>query len=178
MTQWYLRKHDDGSIHGPVALDQLQDWSLSAKVSPLDKVSKDGQATWLRAPMVEELHMDWLVEVNDSYLYGPTTFGAVQEFLAADEIDGDTFLINTRDHRRSQIRDMPAFRQPASQSASPGKVSSRLDDAGAPPSNLSDRVLQVEQMLIQQRRALEESELRYQRLRQHYIERTGDKPPV
>ena len=177
--QWYLRKHDDESVHGPVTLEQLQDWSLSAKVSPLDKVSQDDQQTWLRAPMIEELHMDWLVEVTDDYLYGPTTFGAVQEFLAAEEIDGNTYLINTRDHRRTQICDMPAFRQPAAQSAPPGKVSSRLDDGSSTASNnLSERVLQIEEMLIQQRRALEESELRYQRLRTHYIDKTGETPPV
>jgi hypothetical protein len=176
-SNWYLRKHDDGSIHGPVPLEQLRDWSLSAKISPLDKVSSDRQATWLRAPMVEDLHMDWLVEVSDDYLYGPTTFGAVQEFLAADEIGGETYLINTRDGGRSQIKNMPAFRQPAAAVATPGQVTSRLDDGSSPKASQGGaRISQIESMLIQQRRALEEAEQRYQNLRAKYIEKTGEQP--
>ncbi len=174
--QWYLRKHDDESLHGPVTLEQLQDWSLAAKVSPLDKVSSDDKQTWRRAPMVEDLHMDWLVEVSDDYLYGPTTFGAVQEFLAADEIDGETFVINTRDGRRSQIKDMPAFRKPPEERNAPGNVTSRLDGEAKGVVNLGERIIQIEEMLLQQRRALEEAELRYQRLRAKYIEKTGETP--
>ena len=55
---WFLNKHDDGTIFGPASGDQIQDWALAAKISPLDKVSNDGQATWRRAPMFPELHMD------------------------------------------------------------------------------------------------------------------------
>ena len=183
-NEYYLKKHDDGSIHGPVDLEQLRDWSLAAKVSPLDRVSNDAKRTWRRAPMIPSLHMDWLVEVSDDYLYGPTTFGAVQEFLAADEISVEAFIINTIDGTRAQIKDMPAFRTTGGEGgSSPGRITGRLEaaeDASAEKDSeaslLSERLVKVERMLVQQRRALEEAELRYQRLRAQYIEKTGENP--
>jgi hypothetical protein len=177
MDSWHLRKHDDGSIHGPVTLEQLRDWSLAAKISPLDKVSDDGESTWLRAPMIPDLHMDWLVEVSSDYLYGPTTFGTVQEFLAAEEIGEETFILNCLDGRRAQIKDMPAFRKRSGGDQSPGKGTNRLSESDAPgDSEQGKRMVQLENMLVQQRRALEESELRYQRLRVKYIEKAGESP--
>ncbi len=176
METWYLKKHDDESVHGPVPLDQLRDWSLSAKISPLDKVSYDDKWTWLRAPMVPELHMDWLVEVTPDFLYGPTTFGTVQEFLAAGEISEDTYILNCVDGRRAQIKEMAAFRKGGENGADPGKVTDRLTGDGGEGGGDGGRIRQLEDMLVQQRRALEEAELRYQRLRVKYIEKTGENP--
>ena len=176
---WYLKKHDDGTVHGPVDLEHLRDWSLAAKISPLDRVSNDGRTTWRRAPMIAALHMDWLVEVSEDFLYGPTTFGTIQEFLASEEIDVDTAIINTLDGTRTLIKDMPAFRKPGDSATTPGTISARLDDGGGNDEEntlLSERLVKVERMLVQQRRALEEAELRYQRLRAKYIEKTGETP--
>jgi len=178
-ANWYLKKHDDGSIHGPVDIGHLRDWSLAAKISPLDRVSNDGKTTWRRAPMVAALHMDWLVEVAGDFLYGPTTFGTIQEFLVAGEIDVDTTIINTLDGSRTLIKDMPAFSIPSeTATASPGTITSKLDetDVGDDAALMSERLVKVERMLVQQRRALEEAELRYQRLRAKYIEKTGETP--
>ena len=47
---WYLLKHDDGSLFGPIPFDQLKQWAMDAQISPLDKVSTD-QANWIKAPM-------------------------------------------------------------------------------------------------------------------------------
>ena len=58
--QWFLMKHDDGSVFGPVSFDQLRQWAEDAQISPLDKVSLD-ESTWIKAPMVPELGMDYLV---------------------------------------------------------------------------------------------------------------------
>jgi len=177
MDNWHLKKHDDGSIHGPVPLDQLRDWSLAAKISPLDKISNDDKATWKRAPMLADLHMDWLVEVSADYLYGPTTFGTVQEFLAAEEINDATYILNCLDGRRVQIKDMPAFRTRSDNGSAPGSVTALLTQRKpVNESGQGNRMRQLEDMLIQQRRALEEAELRYQRLRVKYIEKTNETP--
>ena len=57
--------------------------------------------------MLPQLAMDWLVELTSENFYGPTTLGALQEFIRLGEIDGETFVINTCDGSRRQIREMP-----------------------------------------------------------------------
>ena len=80
-------KNDDGTVFGPISFEQLRQWSVDAQVSPLDKVSTD-EKNWIKAPMVPELEMDYLVEVSPDQFYGPTTIGAVREFLQVGEING------------------------------------------------------------------------------------------
>ena len=83
--EWFFMKHDDGSIFGPISFNQLRQWAEDAQISPLDKVSLD-ESTWIKAPMVPELGMDYLVEVSSDQYYGPTTLGAIREFLIIGEI--------------------------------------------------------------------------------------------
>jgi len=92
---WFLRKHQDGSVFGPISFDQLSGWASAAQVAPHDVVSTD-QQTWLKAPMVPQLGMDWLVEVTSEHYYGPTTVGAIQEFIRLGDINADTFVIFLR----------------------------------------------------------------------------------
>jgi hypothetical protein len=105
---WFLRKHQDGSVFGPISFDQLSGWASAAQVAPHDLVSTD-QQTWLKAPMVAQLGMDWLVEVTSEHYYGPTTVGAIQEFIRLGDINAETFVINSCDGMRRQIREMPAL---------------------------------------------------------------------
>src|SRR6187402_2534326 len=93
---WYLMKNEDGSVFGPITFDQLHTWSTDAQVSPLDRVSND-EKTWVKAPMIPELEMDYLIEVSPDQFYGPTTIGAVREFLEAGEINQDTMVTNCTD---------------------------------------------------------------------------------
>ena len=74
--QWYLRKHEDGTIFGPMSFEQLSSWAWNAQIAPHDAISSD-QVTWMKAPMLPDLAMDWLVEVTTERYYGPTTLGAV-----------------------------------------------------------------------------------------------------
>lgn len=173
---WFLNKHDDGSIFGPASADQIQDWALGAKISPLDKVSNDGQATWRRAPMFPELHMDWLVEVSDDYLYGPTTFGTVQEFLAAGEIDGETVVINCKEGSQARVKDMPVFSTRLRKNSADNLVNETTTGDKQPGLSDSEHILELEGKILDLRRALHESELRYQQLRQKYIDATGSAP--
>src|SRR5260370_1258955 len=38
---WFLRKHQGGSVFGPISFDQLAGWASSAQVAPQDVVSTD-----------------------------------------------------------------------------------------------------------------------------------------
>jgi len=152
---WYLMKHDDDTVFGPIAFEELADWAQNAQVSPLDKVSTD-QASWVKAPMIPELHMDWLVEVSPDQFYGPTTVMAVREFLIAGEINQETRLTNCADGRETMVSGLPELRPAHQPSASeeteavPVRTSIRL--------NLQQRIRQLEEALMEERRARETAE--------------------
>src|SRR5213080_5074330 len=105
---WYLRKYDDGGIFGPLPFDQLSRWASKARVAPRDLVSSD-QETWMKAPMVSELGMDWLVEVTSERYYGPTTLGAINEFVRLGEVTPENFVINTCDGSRRKIQEITSL---------------------------------------------------------------------
>ena len=155
---WFLRKHQDGSVFGPLTFEQLARWAADAQVAPHDTVSTD-QQTWIKAPMLPELGMDWLVEITSEHCYGPTTLGAIQEFMGSGEIDQDTFVINACDGTRRQIREMFDLfeRARAHEPAATGIAY-----------NLHDRIRDLEESLREERRALEESEQRYAELERRY----------
>src|SRR5512140_1674492 len=102
---WFLRKHDDGSVFGPLSFERLAVWASTAQIAPHDLLSID-QQSWIKAPMLPQLGMDWLVEVTSEHFYGPTTLGAIREFIRLGEIDGETVIINTCDGARGQVREM------------------------------------------------------------------------
>ncbi len=162
---WFLRKHDDGSIFGPLRLDQLVHWASSAQIAPHDYVSAD-EENWMKAPMLPELAMDWIVEVTSERLYGPTTPGAIREFLRLGEIDEQTFVINSCDATRQQIRDLlPLLESLSGEEAAP----STDEEASGPASvgisiAVQERIRELEQALREERRALAELEVRYRDL--------------
>lgn len=85
---------------------------MSAQIHPQDVVSNDGR-TWNKAPMLEELHMDWLVEVPGQPLYGPTTAGTLLEFLSLGEISADTKILNCCSGEKMRLGDASFFPNPA-----------------------------------------------------------------
>ncbi|PYX28293.1 MAG: hypothetical protein DMG80_16750 [Acidobacteria bacterium] len=165
---WFLRKHEDGNIFGPLPFAQLARWASSAQVAPYDVVSTD-QITWTKAPMLPELEMDWLVEVTSERFYGPTTLGAIQEFMRLGEINGDTLVINSRDGSRRRVNEMPLVlsqipveEEPASDAAGPAASGMSI--------NVEDRIRDLEQSLREERRALHEAVERYRSLELKYQE--------
>src|SRR5215210_2237545 len=108
---WYLMKHDDGSIFGPVEFSQLRQWALDAQISPFDKVSTD-EASWIKAPMVPELEMDYIVEVSPDQYYGPTTLGAVKEFLENGEVNRETIVTNCKDGTERPVKEIEELQRP------------------------------------------------------------------
>jgi hypothetical protein len=158
--RWFLRKHEDGTIFGPLSLEVLARWASDAQVAPHDAVSTD-QQTWLKAPMLPELGMDWLVEITSEHYYGPTTLGAIAEFIRLGEINEDTFVINSCDGVRRKISELSAVLQGGREKEPPATGIS-ID--------VNERIRDLEQSLREERRALEESEQRYAELERKYQE--------
>jgi peptidoglycan hydrolase-like protein with peptidoglycan-binding domain len=154
---WYLMKNEDGSIFGPITFEQLRQWAVDAQISPLDKISSD-EKTWLKAPMVPELEMDYLIEVSPDQYYGPTTLGAVREFLQIGEINAETPITNCRDGSVNAIKNIPelAALQQEEEQQQPVRTSIRV--------NLQQRVRELEEALMDERRAREQAEHLVERL--------------
>lgn len=160
---WFLRKQEDGNIFGPLPFEHLARWASGAQIAPNDSISTD-QENWIRAPMLPELAMDWIVEVTSERLYGPTTLGAIREFLQLGEIDADTFVINSCDATRKQIRELLAVLDSMS-ADSAAEIAGEEDTARPTVAGMSiaveDRIRELEQALREERRALAEAEARY-----------------
>ena len=151
-TKWYLRKSHDGSTFGPIPFHQLRQWAADAQVSPLDRVSTD-ERTWLKAPMVPELAMDYLIEVGPDQFYGPTTIGAIQEFLEAGEITAESIITNCKDTTQLRVKDLfPPDEVEVADAAS------ALNTRNSIRINLQQRVRELEAALMQERRARETAE--------------------
>ncbi len=177
-NQWYLLKAADNEVFGPAPLDQLRNWAAEAKISPLDRVSNDERKTWVRAPMVTGLQMDWLIEMPDNFLYGPTSVGTLQEFLATGEIDENVNVINTLDGTKSRISDLPLFK------ASPQRVrgaqeiiGSSSEEGGGEASGASKgRVTWLEKQVMELQRDIVRWQDACASLRQQFVETTGRDP--
>ena len=157
---WYLRKASDGSLFGPLPFKQLQQWAADAQVSPLDRVSSD-KNNWIKAPMLPELQMDYLVEVGEDQYYGPTTIGALAEFIAAGEITPETIVTNCKDASQMRVRDLlpPSLLNPAP--APDVSISSRPSSIRL---NLQQRIRELETALLEERRARENGEVLIEKL--------------
>jgi hypothetical protein len=171
--RWFLRKHEDGSVFGPLPFAQLARWASTAQIAPHDAVSTD-QLTWMKAPMLPQLGMDWLVEVTSERYYGPTTLGAIQEFIRLGEIDADTFVINACDGGRRKIQEMPALLESAMQPEQTETLEVSTEPiASGMEIEMQDRIRDLEQSLGEERRALQEAEERYRALERKYQELVG-----
>lgn len=167
--QWFLRKHEDGAIFGPLTFGQLAGWALSAQIAPHDSVSTD-QANWIKAPMLPELGMDWIVEVTSERLYGPTTLGAIRDFLRLGEIDENNYVINACDATRQQVRDIRPMLDalPRDAETHAGEAAASTPAAAGMSIDVNDRIRELEDALREERRAYAELEGHYRDLEQRY----------
>ena len=177
---WFLRKHEDGSTFGPVRFDQIARWAATAQIAPHDMLSNDRQ-TWVKAPMLPQLGMDWLVELTSEHYYGPTTLGTLQEFIRLGEIDAETLVINTRNGAYCKIQEMPQLWEMGQADSSAAQTEIQLGDPVGPAVarmsfRLQEQIRDLEQSLEDERRALIEAERRYAELKEKYdavIQRLG-----
>jgi len=139
---WFLMKRDDGSIFGPIAFEQLYRWTQDAQVSAFDMVSND-QVQWSKAPMIPELEMDFIVEVGPDQYYGPTTLGALREFLRAGEINQESLILNCKNGTEHQVKDFPELKL-SEEEQQPVRTSTRV--------SLQKRVRELEEALLEERR--------------------------
>lgn len=136
-------KQADQAVLGPVQLSQLRKWAGDACVSPLDKVSCD-KINWMKAPMLPELGMDYLLEVEPGLYYGPTTIGAIREFLTNGEISLENPIINCHTAEQKPLREYPQLFQSQESPDSPIiRISAR--------ENLQARIRELEENLLQER---------------------------
>jgi hypothetical protein len=164
-TIWFLHKHADGGVFGPLPFEQLVRWAGTARIAPQDLVSPDEQ-TWMKAPMLAELGMDWLVEVTTERYYGPTTLGAIQEFVRLGEVTSESFVINTCDGSRRQISEIERFFPSAEEEAN--GAGDQTPAASGMSIRFEERIRDLERSLREERRALQEAEERYRELEQRY----------
>lgn len=136
-AKWFLRKHEKGEVFGPIRFDQIVSWAKEAQVNPQDMVSNDAK-TWTRAPMLPGLAMDWLIELTDKLLYGPTTSEALMEFVRLGEISRDTKIVNCKTAETMELKSAPFF----------------SEDAGENPQK---RLLDLEEALAEKQRQLGEA---------------------
>lgn len=170
--KWFLRKHEDGSTFGPVQFEQITRWAAAAQIAPHDTLSSDGQ-TWIKAPLLSQLGMDWLVQLTSEHYYGPTTLDALREFIRLGEIDRETVVINTCDGIRRQIREIPDLGETSQPKVDEDQFQIQLDDPVGPgvakmSIRLHERIRDLEQTLQEERRALAESQQRYNELERKY----------
>jgi len=127
--------------------------------------------------MLAQLAMDWLVEVTSEHYYGPTTVGAIQEFIRLGDIKADAFLINSCDGTRRQIGEMPALFKANATASKTSAGDAAVEPAAAGISiRLQERIRDLEQTLPEERRALAEAEQRYEKLEEKYnalLQRSG-----
>lgn len=116
--------------------------------------------------MLPELGMDWLVEITSERYYGPTTVGAVHEFVRLGEITADTALINTCDGTRHKV----AALEPDTIAQIDYEVTAEMPSPSLIAIDVADRIRDLEQSLAEERRALHESEERYRLLEMRYRE--------
>ena len=102
--------------------------------------------------MVPGLEMDYLIEVSPDQFYGPTTLGAVREFLQLGEINGDTLITNCKDGVGVALKDVPELQTQAEEEdqSRPVRTSIRF--------NLQQRIRELEEALLEERRAREDAE--------------------
>lgn len=177
---WHLIKSSTNEEYGPLSHDALLQLAAEAKISPMDKLSNDGRQTWRRAPMVRELQMDWLIQMPDQYLYGPTNVATIQEFLASGQIDENVVIIDCTDAGESRLGDLPFFK------ASPHHVRSTHTtlvgaqwpdlDRGEAEAHVQQRIRLLERQLMEAQHALDEAHRAHSILRQQFIEATGREP--
>ena len=159
-TNWYLRKAHDGSQFGPIPFSQLLQWSAEAQISPLDRVSTD-EATWVKAPMIPELEMDYLIHVSEDHYYGPTTVGSIREFLSAGEITYESQITNCKDATQLQVKDLIPPPIEANDDRSDLTLAATR---GSIRINLQQRVRELEEALLEERRARETAEMLVEKL--------------
>jgi hypothetical protein len=99
---WRVKKTGDESIYGPVDANILKEWANSAQIAPHDMIDLSDD-NWRNAPDVDFLDMHWLVKLPGDDIYGPTTLGALREFIQDGLITEKTTATHVRTNQSLPI---------------------------------------------------------------------------
>ena len=83
--EWYLKK-EDGEVYGPVALQNLVQWSTEGRLAPGDEISLD-RDDWKSVTDQPELAMDWIVRLASGEQYGPLHMMALAHLVDDGSIE-------------------------------------------------------------------------------------------
>ncbi len=156
---WFLKKHENGEVFGPVPLQKIREWAHSAQVNSQDMLSNDN-VIWTQAPMIAQMEMDWLVEVNDHLLYGPTTAETLLEFHQLGEISSETIVLNCCSGESLPLGEAAFYsapeREPEEEKIPANPLMRMLEQSGrgGVRVNLQNRVRELEVALLDKRRKL------------------------
>lgn len=93
---WFVKKQTN-EIYGPVALNVLKHWAADGRIAPEDELSED-QKTWRSPSSVDDLAMDWMLELDEGQIYGPLHAMCVVLLLEEGQLSPET---NTK-HKDSE----------------------------------------------------------------------------
>jgi hypothetical protein len=101
---WRVKKNVDETIYGPVDADTLKEWANSAQIAPQDKIDLSDE-NWRNAPEIDFLDMLWLVKLpgEGDDIYGPTTLGALREFIQEGLISEKTTATHVKTNQSLPI---------------------------------------------------------------------------
>jgi hypothetical protein len=178
--QWHIYKVKDQELFGPVDLEHVKLLAAEARISPQDRLSNDGQQTWVRAPQVAALQMDWLIEMPDKYLYGPTSVSTIQELLATGEIDENVVIIDTLERKSARLADWPFYQASPHTIRTSGTTLRGTqwpgEAAHVTDATLTERVNWLQKQVMELQRDLGMAEYYNEVLRAQYREATGREP--
>lgn len=125
--------------------------------------------------------MDWLIEMPDNYLYGPTSVGTIQEFLARGEIDEHVMLINCAESTTGRLADQPFYQVSPHQVRSAetvfhGTEMPENSEVADTIKMLKQRVHGLEKQIMALHRDLGTAHEYAEQLRSQFIEVTGREP--
>ena len=99
---WRVKKTGDEAIYGPVDAITLKEWANSAQVAPQDMIDLSDE-NWRKAPEVDFLDMLWQVKLAGDEIYGPTTLGALREFIQEGLISEKTVATHAKTNQSLPI---------------------------------------------------------------------------
>jgi hypothetical protein len=98
--------------------------------------------------MLEELRMDWLVEVPGQPLYGPTTAETLLEFLSLGEISADTTILNCCNGSAMRLGDAHFFPVPPTSEEDENNEGANLKES------LQKKIFELEMTVLQKQTEL------------------------
>jgi galactokinase len=116
--------------------------------------------------MVPELGMDYLIEVGTGEYYGPTTIGALKEFLRVGEIRMDMRITNCKDATEMLLQDLLTDEDDDTRNA----ANERYAYTGSIRLNLQQRIRELEALVMEERRGREAAEALANRLQERIAE--------